>query len=156
MSSRFYFSDPSGRELVEHPLNGCEFEGTGPYVNGDRGAHAVIRTPGKPEPGKDWGPAREITIDDFPGHAFVNVKWWWPNGQHKYFRLVREIEPGRVWWKRECFDDPETNDSGVYGNWLEFEESEPEIARILPNEPGASLVMTRELLRLSWSVEESE
>lgn len=61
----------------------------------------------------------------------------------------------RVGWKCEYADEPEQNDSGVYRSWAEFVAEYPQVAAVLPQEPGATLVVTAELWRQSFNVEES-
>lgn len=76
-AARFYFYDTTGNELTDHPLNGMAADGMGSYIGTHRDGKKVRGT----VDGFDWTSKTkvDVTINDFPGHKVVLVKFWVPN-----------------------------------------------------------------------------
>lgn len=92
MPLKLYFHDRDGNELADHPLNGCECNGTGAAlstrgVGMDReGGEGVMWRDGSGRIARhtiyryDFESRKSlpVTVADFPGYRHVLVKEWVP------------------------------------------------------------------------------
>lgn len=78
---RFYFRDERGNELKLHPLNGAVHHHCGPLIGAQTRSTIYADHISGP---------RRITLDDFPGHRFINVFLWFPSPAKERFKLIEE------------------------------------------------------------------